>query len=65
MDLPADAAGNIRRHCEALADEIARRCAADTTSFHLTPATVRRIALEVWLDYLLGDFRPVVPDEKT
>jgi hypothetical protein len=66
--MPEETAANIRRHCEGMADEIARRCAADNTSFHLTPATVRKIALEVWLDFLLGDFKPVwpeQPDEKT
>jgi hypothetical protein len=57
-------ADNLKRHAEGMADEIARRC-AETSEFHLTPATVRQHALAVMLDWYLGDFLPGRPDEKT
>jgi hypothetical protein len=51
----ATMAENIVRHCERVADEVARRCAADHNAAWTTPAIVRQHVLAVLIDWLLGD----------
>jgi hypothetical protein len=54
----AQMAENIRKHCEGMAREIARRVAEDPENSDATPYNVERHALLVLLDWYLGDFIP-------
>lgn len=57
---------NIRKHCEGLAKEIARRCVdtlGHTTQGHNISHHVEAHAMSVLLDWFLGDFIPNQPKQ--
>lgn len=54
-----DLTGNIKRVCEGLAAEVARRVSNDIPD--CDAEKVRRHTLQVLLDWFLGEFIPRVP----
>ena len=53
-----EVAKNLRRHCEGMAREIARRIADEWTFTPVQKASIESHALAVLLDWYLGDFIP-------